>query len=819
MTANLRRVKCRRKRSRRNEIAFRTTGEQTLEKNRKMEWAVILLIFCGLAAMVLMVARVNLPVAMGLMVVLNWAVTIRFKNYQRRLEGLAFIDPVTGGNNLNRFLLDAGKAIEEMPENYMMVSMDVQDFKMINDVYGRAEGDRTLAYIYRTLKGRLRSGELLARGNADVFYMLLRRQDEEDAVWRLKGMRSEINNFNKDRQDPYYLELRFGAYIPEPGEKDVAGMEEKANIARKSQSGKSTDRCVFYDWSYGQMVVREKELVDGLEKGLANREFEVYLQPKVNLERLQVDGAEALIRWNHPQKGMLSPAVFVPVFEKYRRISRLDSFVFTEVCRILRRWSREGRELCRISVNISRQNFDDPNFIQACASVCRYEEVECRWIELELTESIFLDNPERARDIIDQIHDAGFTCSLDDFGTGYSSLGLLNALNVDVIKLDRSFFIGKNDNQRGRNIVETILRLAEQLHINTVAEGIDNTAQAEYLRQSVCDTIQGYVFYEPMPVDEFEKKIYEEGRLGDVKLAGERVSEEERVDSVQTAVSPSKEIMTFLYFPEEDRVIFSALFSPAQKGSYSINHAKEWFKNSDFLHQEDRETFLHMLSAEGINAAWMENTLRVFVDKDRYEWLELYISREQGSSGGDGVVTGVLSNMGEWRAELDKWREKADRDELTGLYNRAFFERWVTRKLESADLERGSLIFIDVDNFKEINDRYGHLAGDEILRFIAQKILGVFRRTDVVARYGGDEYVIFVSSVSREILTTRLNQLCGMFQEPYRGDSLTIYMSASIGASYYPDDGQDFRMLLEKADQALYEAKRRGKNQYVIYED
>ena len=304
-----------------------------------------------------------------------------------------------------------------------------------------------------------------------------------------------------------------------------------------------------------------------------------------------------------------------------------------------------------------------------------------------------------------------------------------------------------------------------------------------------------------------------------MKLAGERVSEEERVDSVQTAVSPSKEIMTFLYFPEEDRVIFSALFSPAQKGSYSINHAKEWFKNSDFLHQEDRETFLHMLSAEGTNAAWMENTLRVFVDKDRYEWLELYISREQGSSGGDGVVTGVLSNMGEWRAELDKWREKADRDELTGLYNRAFFERWVTRKLESADLERGSLIFIDVDNFKEINDRYGHLAGDEILRFIAQKILGVFRRTDVVARYGRDEYVIFVSSVSREILTTRLNQLCSMFQEPYRGDNLTIYMSASIGASYYPDDGQDFRMLLEKADQALYEAKRRGKNQYVIYED
>ena len=131
------------------------------------------------------------------------------------------------------------------------------------------------------------------------------------------------------------------------------------------------------------MVVREKELVDGLEKGLANREFEVYLQPKVNLERLQVDGAEALIRWNHPQKGMLSPAVFVPVFEKYRRTSRLDSFVFTEVCRILRRWSREGRELCRIFCNISRQNFDDPNLIKARASRRRSEGAESRGITLE----------------------------------------------------------------------------------------------------------------------------------------------------------------------------------------------------------------------------------------------------------------------------------------------------------------------------------------------------------------------------------------------------------------------------------------------------
>lgn len=789
---------------------------------RSMKWRFILLIFCGLAAGVLFIARWNFVLAAGIMVGMNTMVMVQLKRYQGRLESLAFIDPVTGGRNLNRFLMDAEQTIRENPDGYMLASMDVQDFKMINNVYGREEGDRTLAYIYGKLQELLRNGELVARGNADVFYLLLKRQKEEDVVWRLRGMRNEINSFNDSRQDPYYLELRFGAYVPEPGETDVSGMEEKANIARKSLNGRSAGQCVFYDGSYGRTMMEEKELVDGLEKALENREFQVYLQPKVNLERMQVEGAEALIRWNHPQKGMLSPAIFVPVFEKYRRISRMDSFVFTEVCRILRRWKQEGRELCRISVNISRQNFDDPNFIRSCASVCGYENVDCRWIELELTESIFLENPERAREIIDQIHEAGFTCSLDDFGTGYSSLGLLNDLNVDVIKLDRSFFVGKNNNQRGRNIVETILRLAEQLHISTVAEGIDSTSQAEYLRQSVCDTIQGYVFFEPMPVEEFERKAYDGSTLGTVEVSEDQRNAENEVEQLQSSEDPPKEIMTFLYFPDEDRVIFSALFSPAQKRQYAISNAMDWFKSSDFVHKDDRKTFLHMLNAGKQGAAWVENTLRFLVGEERYEWLELYVNRDSGVSGGESVVTGVLSNMGEWRAELDKWKEKADRDELTGLYNRSFFERWVGRQLETpvhgADgLDRGALIFIDVDNFKEINDKYGHLVGDEILCFIAQKILGVFRRTDVVARYGGDEYVIFVSSVSREILNTRLDQLCAMFREPYRSGNITIYMTSSIGASYYPDDGRDFRTLLGKADQALYEAKRKGKNQYMVY--
>lgn len=758
--------------------------------------------------------------AVGLMGIVMLITTWRQKNIQGKLEHLAYVDPVTGGQNLNRFKQQAEKMVEEQAEKYVLVSMDVQDFKLINNVYGVEEGDRTLAYLYRVLEKGLEPGEILARGSADVFYLFLERQEREALIRRLEHVYTEVNRFNEGRDDSYYLELRFGIYEPEAGETDISRMEERANIARKSQNGRSRILFGFYDRNRSREVIEEKELVYSVDNAIANGEFLVYFQPKVNLERMQVAGAEALIRWNHPQRGILAPGLFVPVLEKYRMISRLDMFVFEEVCRTLARWSAEGRELCGISVNISRQHFDAPDFLRTCKELCSRYGVSPELIELELTETIFLENPQEVKSSIDRIHAAGFRCSLDDFGTGYSSLGLLNDLNVDVIKLDRVFFIGANDNQRGRNIVETILRLAEQLHIDTVAEGIDSPAQAEYLRRSVCGMIQGYVFFKPMPVEEFEREAYQGMSLRYVSLQAETEREGEiDVDLERKATfDPTREIMTFLYFPEEDQVIFSALFSPVQEGRYVINGARKWFGSSGFVHEEDRPAFLKMLRTDGNEPPWMENTLRFLVGQERYEWLEIYLKRDISSRERANVITGVLTNMGEWQAELDRWKEQASRDALTGLYNRAFFESWVSTSLDSGNLERGALIFIDVDDFKNINDTLGHLAGDEILKGIAQKILGVFRRTDVVARFGGDEYVIFVPSVSRNILVARLEQLCQVFREPYVSGNMTYFVAASIGASYYPDDGRDCRVLLANADKALYEAKRRGKNQYVLYE-
>ena len=184
----------------------------------------------------------------------------------------------------------------------------------------------------------------------------------------------------------------------------------------------------------------------------------------------------------------------------------------------------------------------------------------------------------------------------------------------------------------------------------------------------------------------------------------------------------------------------------------------------------------------------------------------------------EGAVSGIMADMSAWKNEVNRWKEKATRDALTGLYNREYFELSVATQLGRKNLSSGALLFIDVDDFKQVNDTYGHMFGDDVLCYMAKQILGVFRHYDVIARYGGDEFVVFAPSIERHVLEERLKKLCGTFKYPYRGEKAQCALSGSIGAAMYPVDGEDYETLLHHADCALYEAKFRGKNRYVIYE-
>ena len=397
------------------------------------------------------------------------------RRYTQRLEHTAFTDEITGGWNNLRFRLEAERVLRR-DSGYTMVSLDIMDFTFLNNIYGVQAGDDVLRYIYTQICHWLQAGELTARSSADLFYILMHTQAQDEIVRRITALDQHIRDYDRLGGGSYRIEMRFGAYPIRDGSRSITWMEDNANLARKYRDGQ---RCSFYRTEKWQEQKLEREMINDMPSSLRSGAFEVYLQPKVRLRDGCIDGAEALIRWNHPDKGMLPPGVFIPVLEKARLISQLDRFMFEEVCKLLRRWRQEGRETCVISVNLSRQNLAIPDLLAQYRAICERYGVPPASIELELTESIFMENTEWMRRFICEMHAQGFQCSLDDFGAGYSSLGLLKELDIDVIKLDRSFFETTEEGEKGELIVKAILDLARQLHIRTVAEGIEQPAQVK----------------------------------------------------------------------------------------------------------------------------------------------------------------------------------------------------------------------------------------------------------------------------------------------------------------------------------------------------
>ncbi|MBQ8144097.1 MAG: EAL domain-containing protein, partial [Butyricicoccus sp.] len=695
---------------------------------------------------------------------------------------------------------------------YAVVAMDVRNFHQIYQTFGRASGEQLLTYLHNILLSDLSPVEPVGRITRDTFCFLLKNRQEEEIRSRLQQIYDRANRFNQQRQDPYRLDLCFGIYLPQDNLETLPAMQEKA-MQLLEHPGNDL-RYRFSEDAVREPHSHKKELMAQLERSLQNRDFIVYLQPKIQLRDSRVVGAEALVRWQHPQRGLLSSEMFVPLLQEHHMIHRLDLLVFETVCQTLSRWMQQGWSPCPISVNLSRESLDVDNLLEPFARLCQTYGINPELIEFELAEVILLESPNRIRAVINELHAYGFQCSLDDFGKNMIPLILLRELDVDSIKLDRSFFYGENNNRRNRYIIEAILKLAALLQIRTVAKGIDNASQVLYLRQAACDMIQGFYYFHPMAIEEFEASVYQDGVLRTIESEGARMHQQNHPEPRQTSSS----IVMFSYLPTEDRVTFSAGFSPVLEDQLSFENASAFFRSSDLIHENDRKDFFHLLSRSHKEDGWVRHVLRFYVAEGRYEWLEVHLHEEASSPTGSPVISGTLINMIDLKNEVDRWKEKANRDALTGLYNREYFEHCVRSYLEKDTVTTAALVFIDIDDFKNVNDSLGHLFGDDVLCCVAKRVLGVFRHTDIVARYGGDEFVVFVNGIGREDLQKRLIQLCGLFRFPYRNESVTYRIAGSVGASMFPDDGHSYQELLDRADCALYAAKKRGKDQFVLYD-
>ena len=421
------------------------------------------------------------------------------KQTNQRLEQLAFVDPVTSGRNRTSFEIDAGGAVRAaLPGTYVLVWLDIQKFKLVNDLFGVEMGDRVLRHCYETVEAHLENGEYVARLAADGFNLLLRAA--EDA-----------NDFEPFRERNYLLSFSAGIYPIDDPVLSLVKIQDRANIARKKSGGSEEHclcTCLFYSEQDRLRSLREKEMENRMHDALERGEFVVYLQPKQSLKKNAIAGAEALVRWRAPE-GLIPPNDFIPLFEQNGFIVDLDLHVFEKVCAMLRKWLDNGVTPVPVSVNMSRAHLADPQFLERYENIRRAYDVPPELLEIELTESLVFENPHLLVQFIERIRAHGYHCSIDDFGSGYSSLNLLKDMNVNVLKLDRVFFASQEaDNARERTVIVSVIDLAKKLSMGTVAEGVETPRQVEFLQQADCDMVQGYVFSRPVPLAEFEQMAF-----------------------------------------------------------------------------------------------------------------------------------------------------------------------------------------------------------------------------------------------------------------------------------------------------------------------
>lgn len=423
----------------------------------------------------------------------------------RRTTKIMYTDVVTGGDNWLHFVKRTTILLKKNRKNkynYAMIHLKMRKYRSFCTCLGVREGEELIEKFYNVLKKNVTNKETVAHHENAGFGLLITYTDKEQLIERIEQLEKALDAVVPN------MKINFGAgvYQVVAKEGDVEQMYNNALLACDMLGEEAENQTAFYDVEMNKQKIWERKVENDMEKALANREFKVYLQPKISTAQEELAGAEALVRWIHPTEGFIPPNKFIPIFENNGFILRLDDYMLREIARQQAQWMLEGRKLVPISVNISRAHFAKEDLAEHICSIVDRFSVPHEMIELELTESAFFDDKAVLLRTVKKLKKAGFIVSMDDFGAGYSSLNSLKELNIDVLKIDADFFRGADVEERGMLIVSEVIDLAKKLDMKIVAEGIENREQVDFLAAHECDLIQGYFFAKPMPIDEFVEK-------------------------------------------------------------------------------------------------------------------------------------------------------------------------------------------------------------------------------------------------------------------------------------------------------------------------
>ena len=425
----------------------------------------------------------------------------------RKTTKVIYTDMVTGGNNWLYFVKRGNKLLKKKSasNNYAVIHLKMRKYRSFCTCFGVQEGEELIEKMYQVLKKQVKRSEVMAYKQNAEFGLVLSYTDDRQLCDRIEMLTSNLDAILPKMK----LYFAAGIYKVEKKDKDIEQLYNNAMLACDMLGEEAENKIVFFDVEMNKRRLWERKVEDDMDAALVNHEFQVYLQPKISTAQESLAGAEALVRWIHPQEGFIPPNRFIPIFERNGFILKLDDYMLEEIAKQQAQWISQGRKVVPISVNVSRAHFAKEDLAEHICSIVDKYQVPHSVIELELTESAFFDDKEVLLQTVKKLREAGFPVSMDDFGAGYSSLNSLKELQLDVLKLDADFFRGADAQERGLLIVSEVIDLAKKLNMKIVAEGIESREQVDFLTEQECDLIQGYFFAKPMPISEFEEKYKE----------------------------------------------------------------------------------------------------------------------------------------------------------------------------------------------------------------------------------------------------------------------------------------------------------------------
>ena len=715
-------------------------------------------------------------------------------------------------------------------KNYSFFMCDIEQFKLLNSQYGKEACDRLLKTIASFLKMLVPHG-YVGRFGRDQFIVMTETYDsvhEERIISRMNDMIAQL--------PVPHIVLKISVYENVPNDMPVSNVCDRLLMAVERIKGKYHQHVVFYDSAMRKSLMEEHMIVDYMEESLADGSFEIYYQGKFDCTTDCISGAEALVRWNHPVLGMLAPAKFIPVFEKNGFITKLDAYVIDKVCSQIKGWIKNGIEI-PVSVNISYMDLMEEGWVDRQIKTITDNGIGHRFMHIELTESMYYENVNYISNLISKFRKSGCLIEMDDFGSGYSTLSMLSEFHIDILKIDASLIAKLEKNEL---LVDTIINLAHKMDCKVVAEGVENYSQYVKLKALECDYIQGY--YMSSPLDSIKFTAYLANEIEKQKIRRESGGVWNEATKEYEIRNALLECINSLSAPEDDEVKINNLLSiisrfygadraciyefdddmsvmtntfewcregVPSRGSKlqarDISLADSWIKRFD----DDISVFIAKVSEE----AELNNKAGIILHQQKVDTVMISkLARGNRTVGFievdnpmihfdtlvlmESISSYIINDLARTK-NYRMLRNISYQDALTGVNNRYSYLEYIRNSVKSDDDRSVAVAFIDINNLKITNDRFGHEAGDNLIRSIATVLRSNFS-SDTIYRFGGDEFVVIIRGIPEDSFKKRIRKLNTFWTEN---------ISASVGYMWVPSY-EPIDELVAKADKNMYKTKQ-----------